>query len=131
MTTTQHDTPHDPTLVTISMQVSKDELLRNVMGSEWDTNGWWRYAVYHNDYDWNTYPSNHDDVYITVGIADPSTYESDEAQKVILRALSLNDIITATAKVLSVSPYMNHYDMDADDGDAIMQVAMLGHITYG
>lgn len=129
MTTTQHTTQH----TTLALPVPTQELMSTVMGSAWDEAGydWWRSAIYEDGYDWNVIPSDPDARYIVVGIADPDTYETDEDAKVILRALSVNDIVKGVEAVLKQCPWVRWDDMDANDGDLVLQYAMLGKVTYG
>ena len=134
MTTTQHTTQHDTTHTYLTLPVPTQELMRSVMGSGWDEvgNDWWRTAPnYRNGYDWNTIPSDPDAVYVTLAIADPYTYDTDEPAKVILRALSVNDIVQGVNATIAQGPWVRWDDLDANDGDAILQYAMLGKVVYG
>lgn len=126
MTTTHHTTQH----VTIPVQVDKDELLNNIMGSAWETWSWWRTATYADGYDWDTYPDDHDAHYITVGASDPDADE-DDYTLVRLRNVTVNDILRATATILTDYPRVRWDDMDACDGDLVMQTVVLGEVVYG
>lgn len=116
------------------MPVPTRELISAVMGSGWDEADydWWRTTpIYAQDCDWNTIPSDPDAVYVKVAIAHPDTYETDEPAKVIIRALSVNDIARGVNAIIAQCPWTRWDDLDAGDGDAILQYAMLGEVTYG
>lgn len=128
MTTTQHTTQH----TYLTLPVPTQELISSVMGSGWDEAGfdWWRGCNYAKGYDWNTIPSDPDAVYVVLGIGDPE--EADESdRKVTLRALSVNDIVQGVNAIVAQCPWVRWDDMDANDGDAVLQHATLGEVTYG
>jgi len=130
MTTTQHTTQHTQ----ITMPVPTKELISGVMGSGWDEAGydWWRTTpIYAQEYDWDIIPSDPDAIYFKLAIANPDTYETDEPAKVIVKALSVNDIARGVNAIIAQCPWTRWDDLDAGDGDAILQYAILGEVTYG
>ena len=117
------------------MPVPTHDLISGVMGSGWDEAGydWWRSApIYAEGYDWNNIPTDPEAIYVKLFIADPNTYEDeDEDAKVIYRSLSVNDIARGVNAIIAQCPWTRWDDLDAGDGDAILQYAMLGEVTYG
>jgi hypothetical protein len=130
MTTTQHTTHH----TTLALPVPTQELMSSVLGSGWDEAGydWWRSApMYASGCDWDITPYDPDAIYVKLAIADPNTYDTDEDAKVIMKALTANDIIKGVEAILKQCPWVRWDDMDASDGDMVLQYAILGEVTYG
>lgn len=126
--TTTHHTQHDTTHVTIPVRVNRHELLSSVMGSAWSVWSWWRTAEYAEGYNWDTFPDDPTAHYITVGIDDPM---DDEERRVQVVRLTTADIVKAVGLALSMHHSIRWDDMDAGDGDVVMQYATLGALVYG
>ena len=126
-TTTKHT-------VTIPMQVDRDELLNNVMGSAWETWSWWKEYEYADGYDWDTYPDDPHAPYVTVTVDDPDhdwwsgEEETDSPSRT--RTLSVDDLLTAVGTVLTKHPHVRWDDMDAISADIVLQYATIGAYTY-
>lgn len=114
--------------ITIPVQVDRDELMHSVMGACWYTWSWWRKYEYAKGCDWKTYPDDPNATYIVVWVDDPDYDEGTRTRKAVL---SVNDIVGAVAKTISVCPWIRWDDMDACDSDAVMQHAVLGGYIYG
>jgi hypothetical protein len=87
---------------------------------------WWRSIEYHGG-DWDR-PSD-----VTLGIDDP-----DDETKVIVKRVSARAIVRALGTAVRTVPSMKHIDpydeyldLDADESDCVLQIAVLGQVVYG
>ncbi len=110
--------------VTLTQEVDAQEFFENLLGSAWETWAWWHTVGFSEGYDWDTYPADWNEKFLTVGICDPDD-ETEEAT--ITKSLSLNDLVGAYTK----NPIGDWDDHDACTGDAVMQTAVLGKAVYG
>jgi len=120
----------------IEIELSREQIEETVSGVlgasfyHWD---WWKSVEYREGFDWKTYPTNLDEKFLQVGIADPEHYEDlldeDEEEKTVEKWLSVADILRAWS-VCAVAGYRMS-DEDACTSDAVMQTAVLEEVTYG
>lgn len=113
-----------------------EETLQGVLGSCFTTWSWWKVCKYDEGYGWNKYPADLEEKFLTMGILDPDHYDDipeddddDNEAEPIVKKLSAKDILQAWS-VCSIQG-VRVSDEDAISGDAIIQTAVLGEITYG
>jgi len=110
---------------------SRQDLWEAVLGSGWETWGWWEDAVYSKGADWDSIGT------ITLTIANPD----DEDSKPISKMLGVDDLAAALAKSISRgyrdSCTGERIDLDVQGGfdacssDVVLQIAVLGDVVYG
>ena len=121
----------------VEIELSREQIedtLSGVLGACFSHWSWWQLVEYEEGFDWDTYPADLEEKFITVGIEDPAYPEDllqDEDDKLPLveKKLSVADILRAWS-VCSVKGYQMS-DEDAISSDAVMQTAVLGEVTYG
>lgn len=111
------------------------ETLGGVLGTCYWTWSWWRGEEYAEGYDWDTYPEDPTEKFLTLTVSDPQADEwdaEDYEDKSVTKSLSVADILAAYmefgshpngARILA--------QQDAQSGDAVLQQAMFGEIIYG
>lgn len=114
----------DKTTLTLSQEVDADEFFCSLLGSAWETWDWWHSAEFINGYEWDKYPTNWDEPFLTVGICDP---DDDDEFATVTKTLCLNDLLNAYRQ----NPVGRWDDHDACTGDAVFQTAVLGTVVYG
>jgi hypothetical protein len=113
--------------VTLTQEVDAQEFFENLLGSAWETWTWWHVAKYANGYEWDKYPTDQNEPFLTVGICDP---DDDNEEATVTKSLSLNDLVKAYGKAQGYA-HLNWEDHDSCTGDIVMQTAVLGEVVYG
>lgn len=110
------------TAVTLTTTITVDtaEFWSSVCGSAWETWDWWQKYEYSPCSNWAV-PGE-----LTVWVDNPD----EEGGKPIKKTLDVNDLAEAYSKY-SAGCRVNWQDLDACDGDAIMQTAVFGEVVYG
>lgn len=106
--------------VTVPRYIEATELWSNIMGSAFETWDWWLAVVYAEDTDWNI-PGR-----VTLSIADP-----EQERGGLIKTIDLQDMVDAIDKLAMDGTLVNVDDLDACEGDLILQVAVLGEVVYG
>lgn len=104
--------------VTLPVQVKRDEFWSSIMGSVFETWGWWDVEFRGGA----TWESPGETGYVHARLFDPDTGET-EAEKDVHVA----DLAVAAAEC----ERLDWHDYDASDGDCIMQTAVAGTIVFG
>lgn len=120
----------------VEIELSREQVedtLHGVLGACFSHWSWWQKVEYKDGYDWNIYPTDLEEKFLTVGIADPEHFDDilddDEEVKTVEKTLSMADILRAWS-VLSMKGWTLS-DRDACSSDGVMQTATLGEVTYG
>jgi len=120
----------------VEIELSREQVedtLSGVLGACFSHWSWWQLVEYKDGFDWDTYPADLEEKFITVGIEDPAhcqeLLDEDEEVKTVEKQLSVADILRAWS-VCAVGGYQMS-DEDAVSSDAVMQTATLGEVTYG
>jgi hypothetical protein len=122
------------TKLNITITVDAKEFVSAVLGSSFTTWSWWQEFKYVGDYGWNNPPTDHNLKFVKLGIVDPESYDTCDNyadMKIKRKSLSVNDIAKAFGKLVSEGYTLDPEDLDAIGGDAVMQTAVLGEVTYG
>lgn len=116
----------------IPMQFDAQVVWSSVFGSSFEVMGeHWRVIKYQGDSDWET-PGE-----VVIGIEDP-----DDPDNTITKVLGIKEVVEALEKRLNyktleghtvhdISVWENDLDLDASEGDAVLQIALLGDVVYG
>lgn len=104
--------------VRLVVDVDARELWSNVFGSGFETYPWWDAVEYYDGADWDTPGS------VRLWVIDPDTGESEGRGTVTVFRL---------AEAVSKLPHIasRWHDMDADDADQVLQMAILGEVRFG
>lgn len=113
----------------ITIELPTDEYMKSILGSMWSVWSWWQGYEWAEGCGYDNLPESDDAPYIRATILDPD-YDEDP-DHVITKWLSINDLVEAGNKGFVLCPWVRWDDMDAGDGDIIMQYAMLGQLVYG
>jgi hypothetical protein len=100
----------------ITLEIERDSFFHEILGSAFTTWFWWHEETYDKGYEWNKYPDDPDQPFLTLGILDP---DDEEEEQTIVKKLSLNDI----ARGFSKCGYSKWTGLDAGSSDWIMQCA--------
>ena len=118
--------------LTIPMQFDAQVVWSSVFGSSFEQMGeHWRVIKYQSDADWET-PGE-----VVIGIEDP-----DDPDNTITKVLGIKEVTEALEKRLTmksiggelvhdISVWDNDLDLDACEGDAVLQIALLSDVVYG
>lgn len=107
--------------IMVPVQVDAEEFWSNVLGSAWEAWDWWVAVDYSEGSDWDKAGE------VTITAWDGKT----EGEARITKTLTLQDLVEGYTKCLANGSRMNLDDLDACDGDAIIQTAMFGEVVYG
>lgn len=116
-----------PTEVIIPVSVNAEEFWSAVFGSAWETWEWWVGLNYLEGSDWDKVGQ------VEITALDPDgNQETDTIKKV----LGLDDIVNAFTKAVTDNKSFGGFDpheldLDACDGDVVIQYAMFGDVIYG
>jgi len=128
-----HRTPEEMAIragkapIIVSRSIRADEFWSNIMGSAWESYEWWLELEYLDGAEWDRVGR------VRITVLDPSS-DTDEA---ITKVIGLPDLIEAwdkalrTCSTLGNSQPLNIEDLDAADGDCVLQIAVLGEVIYG
>jgi hypothetical protein len=122
------------TKLNITITVDAKEFVSAVLGSSFTTWSWWQEFKFVGDYGWDTIPTDHNLKFVKLGIVDPESYDTCDNyadMKIKRKSLSVNDIAKAFGKLVSEGYTLDHEGLDAIGGDAVIQTAVLGEVTYG
>ena len=120
MTTTKRTT-------NITIPVDTRDYMMNILGSVYWTYPWWVKVEYAENYNCMDLPPTDTEPYVCATILDPN---DEEEVATITKWLSVNDIVEAGNKGFTLCPWVRWDDMDATDGDIVMQYAMLDAYMY-
>ena len=121
MTTTKRTT-------NITIPVDTQDYMMNILGSVYWTYPWWQKIEYVDGCDSLNLPPTDTEHYVCATILDPN---DEEEVATITKWLSVNDLVEAGNKAFTLCPWVRWDDMDATDGDIVMQVALLDAYVYG
>jgi hypothetical protein len=115
------------TKIVLPVEVDAEDFWSHVLGSAWESWSWWQRVEYSAGADWDKVGE------VTVTIDDPEADwdEETDSQPVLTKTLTLEDLAASYAKCLAEGYKFNLDDLDACDGDVVMQMAVLGEVTYG
>ena len=110
--------------VTVSFEVDDEMLWSSVMGSGFEMWSWWSKFRFVDGADWDK-PGK-----VILGIDDPATPESDPSE--ISKTLTVRDLAVAYGRCLEQGYNLDQTidTWDASEGDLVLQMAMLGEVTY-
>ncbi len=116
--------------VTIQTEAPVGDFVRYLLGSAFETWSWWHEVTYDEGYDWETFPEDLDQPFVTLGIEDPNGEEDEEGfMPTITKKVSVNDLVKAYGDL--PRNYRREWDEhDACSGDCVLQFAVLGEVTY-
>lgn len=108
--------------ITVPVQLNAEYFWSNVLGSGWETWDWWVSVDYAEGSDWDK-----------VGEVIITAWDGEtEGEATITKTLTLNDLVDAYKKCVEENGYsLNPDDLDAEQGDAIIQTAIYGETIYG
>lgn len=110
--------------IVLPVEVDAEDFWSNVLGSAWETWDWWVRLDYSEGSDWDKLGE------ITITAQDPNADWEDE-QPTITKTLTVEDLAAAYGKCISEGHRFNLEDLDASDGDCVIQMAMFGEVVYG
>ena len=119
----------------IEIELSREQVedtIGGILGASYNHWFWWRDETFNEGFEWNKLPTDLEEKFVSVSILDPEKYFEDEREDecpLITKKLSVADILRAFS-VCSVDGVRVN-DEDACSSDAIMQIAVLGEITFG
>jgi hypothetical protein len=113
----------------VSFLAPTKELMEQVLGSGWDTFSWWKNYNFAPNCDLDTLPPSDDDHYIYIFIDDAEFPKG--CPTVQGNWLTVNDIVRGVNAVILSCPWVRWDDLDANDADNILQIALCGSIIYG
>lgn len=108
--------------VLITVAVPAAQLWSNVFGSGFQTWSWWKGVEYLGGTDWQT-PGR---VRLTIEYGDG----------ILTKEIGLDDLVAAwnraveTCSTLGRGEPLDHEDLDASDGDCVLQIAVLGQVEF-
>jgi hypothetical protein len=95
-------------------------LISAVLGSAFETWEWYEEVTFAEGFDWDTHPSDKKTKFLTVGI-EGKTYQ-----------LSVSNIMTALVAQCGKGVIWDEdLDLDASEGDNVIQRATLKEVVYG
>lgn len=116
--------------------LERGEFLSAILGSAWESWDWWKAVDYTAPFDWDNHPKTNDRPFLTILADDP---DGDEGETVKV-SLTVADLYEAYISVCSANSedlgYYENYgihdlDLDAIEGDHIIQFAVFGTLIYG
>ena len=109
----------------------KRDIVSAVLGSAFESYSWWGALSYRNGYDWDNLPADGDEVFAVLESSNPET--DDEGEHSDTTLLTVNGIFTAVGDHLGYAVYdlVDDADIDADEGDCIVQNLVFGTVVYG
>lgn len=110
-----------PASIIIPVPFDSEEFWSNVLGSGWEASPWWTSVVYRDGSDWDKVG----ELLITGWSADGE--ESPRTSKL----LNIGDLAEAFGKCVSEGYRLNPEDLDSEQGDAVIQMAVYGEVIYG
>jgi hypothetical protein len=121
---------HTVRTVTIQTEAPLGDFMSHLLGSAFETWSWWHEVTYAEGYDWETFPDDLDQPYLTLGIEDPNGEEDEEGfMPSITKTFSVNDLVKAYGEM--PHKYRRQWDdHDASSADCVLQYAVLGEVTY-
>ena len=108
---------------TVQVSIDRKEFIGNIVGSSFWVYSWWTEVRYDEGFDWDTYPEDNDTPFLTLSIIDP---DDDDEERTLTKKVSVNDIATAFVK----SECRSYDDIDAPQGDSILQYVFFDEYTY-
>jgi hypothetical protein len=113
--------------VTIPVVVDAEQFWSAVFGSAWETWDWWVSLNYLEGSDWDKVGQ------VEIAGLDP---DGDQETDIIKKVLGLDDIVKAFSKAVTDNKSFGGFDpheldLDACDGDVVIQYAMFGDVVYG
>jgi hypothetical protein len=113
----------------------RQDILEGILGSCFWTWSWWRETDYSEGFDWDTYPEDSTEKFLTLTIADPEAdeWDDDYEERSVTKSLSVDDILRAFFECAGSGPSGARLlaQEDAQSGDAVLQWVMFGEIVYG
>ena len=106
----------------ITIDIKDEDLWSGIFGASPFTWEWWRSVDYVDGADWET-PG-----VVLLGIENP-----DDERRTIVGKVDIDILAAAFSRAATLFPH-RHFtidDMDADLADVVLQIAILGEITYG
>lgn len=104
--------------ITIKTTIDDVELWKAVWGASPDTWDWWGAFDFQNC-DWDRIGT------VVVTVLDPADDEW------VTKPVTIDDLIAAYVKLKEMRPSIHYDDFDADTADLVLQIAVLGEVTYG
>lgn len=129
-----HDTIQPETLI------ERTEFISSILGSAWEGYEWWHSYEYAEGYEWDTIPTDDDTPFLTITAENPDADEDEGDDAEVTITLSVRDIIVAYIEASSAlredigieaEGYSHYLDIDAEQGDVIIQFAVYGCHIYG
>lgn len=108
-------------IITVPVQFKAEDFWSEIMGSAWECYDWWVTLDYSEGASWDKVGE------ITVTAWDGET----EGETLITKTLTIKDLAESYGKCLAEGFRINIHDMDANQGDVILQMAMFGEVVYG
>lgn len=112
-------------------RAEKHELVSAILGSAFESYPWWTAVIFTADHEWDTLPADDDEKFLTIHGDDP---EGTEGNGNFVADLSVNDIVKAYfASNLPYPDECSHcgdFDIDADEGDLVIQYAVYGTAVF-
>jgi hypothetical protein len=110
-------------MITVPVQYQAEDFWSEILGSAWETYDWWVSLDYSEGAAWDKVGE------LTITAWDGQGESEEEGT--ITKTLGIKDLAEAYGKCLSEGFRINIHDLDADQGDVILQMAMFGEIVYG
>lgn len=107
--------------ITLAVEFDAVEFWSAALGSGWETWSWW-YVVDYQGGDWDK------PCLVNVMVSDP---EGDDESETVCKSFTLDDLVKAYGVLVGKGHRLNPEDMDACDGDALIQQAIFGEVVYG
>lgn len=110
-------------IITVPVQFKAEDFWSEIMGSAWESWDWWVTLDYSEGADWDK-----------VGEITVTSWDGEgecEEDGTLTKTLTIQDLAEAYGKCLAEGCRINIHDLDACQGDQILQMAMFGEIVYG
>jgi hypothetical protein len=113
--------------VFIPIKIDADEFWSAVFGSAWESWDWWLDYEFLENTDWDKAGSVR-----IVGLDPEGNQQTDKIEKV----LTIEDLVKSYTHLVNTNPNIptlsfGELDLDASDGDVIIQHAIFGDVIYG
>lgn len=108
-------------IITVPVQFKAEDFWSEIMGSAWETWDWWVRLDYSQGAAWDKVGE------ITITSWDGET----EGETLVTKTLTIQNLAEAYGKCLAEGFRINIHDLDAGQGDVILQMAMFGEVVYG
>ena len=108
-------------MIIVPVSVKAEDFWSEVLGSGWESSPWWTNIEYGEGSDWDK-----------VGELTITGWSAEgEDQGSTVKTLNIGDLAEAFGKCIAEGYRVNLEDLDADSGDAVIQMAVYGEVLFG